>query len=468
MTLAEVAQATGGALFGDGSRLIRGVSTDSRAIQPAGLFVALKGLAHDGHAYIATAAARGAAAAVVQRGSTAPIDRVEVADTLEGLGRIANFHIRRARARRPIPTIAIGGAVGKTTTKELTAAAARALFGSTLATAGNLNNLIGVPLTLLGLEDEHRAMVIECGTNLPGEIARLAAIVEPDVATVLNAEIEHTEGLGTQEGVADEEAALFGGARKAIVTWAEDPLLTARTPRGVRAIFFGTGERSAVRLVRRSITTHGHSRIRIEFAPGLTTPGAPNHIDLELSLLGPAAALNAAAAMAAVAAIEPLRAEHLPALAAALASVPPVAGRLVLKEMGAIRVLDDTYNASPSSIRVALETASELAQQTGSRIVVALGDMLELGALSRDLHIETLSRALAARPAYLVVVGPEMAQAAAALTGVAGAQLITSPDSAAAAPIVRSLVRDGDLLLVKGSRGIAMERIIEGFGNLSR
>jgi UDP-N-acetylmuramoyl-tripeptide--D-alanyl-D-alanine ligase len=462
MTLAEVAQATGGALFGDGARRIRGVSTDSRAIEPGGLFVALKGLSHDGYAFVAAAAARGAAAAIVGRASTASIDRVEVDDTLAALGRIARHHGQRLRATRPIATIAIGGAVGKTTTKELTAAAARAVFGPTLATAGNLNNLIGVPMTLLGLEEKHQAMVIECGTNLPGEIARLAAIVEPDIAMVLNAEIEHTEGLGTQEGVADEEAALFRGARKAIVTWAEDPLLMARVPRGARAIYFGTSQRAAVRLTHRSINAHGHSQIRIEFGPGLTAPGAPTEIDLELSLLGPAAALNAAAAIAAVAALEPLRSEHLPQLAAALRAVEPVAGRLVLKQVGKVRVLDDTYNASPSSVRVALETAVEVAEQTGSRMVIALGDMLELGALSRELHIEAIRRAIATRPAALVVVGPETAQAAATLSSIAGVQLTIAPDSTAAAAIVRALLRDGDLLLVKGSRGIAMERVIEG------
>ena len=162
-------------------------------------------------------------------------------------------------------------------------------------------------------------MVIECGTNLPGEIARLARIVEPDVALVLNAEIEHTEGLGTLEGVADEEAALFGGARQAVVTWAEDRLLTTRIPpTGVRAIFFGTTERADVRLVRRSTTSAGRSQIRIQFRPAVVAPGAPDCLELELSLLGPAAALNASAAIAAVTAINPLAAEQLPLLAAAL------------------------------------------------------------------------------------------------------------------------------------------------------
>jgi UDP-N-acetylmuramoyl-tripeptide--D-alanyl-D-alanine ligase len=462
MTLAEAARATGGTLFGDGGRKIRGISTDSRAIEPGGLFVALRGLAHDGHAFVGQAAERGAAAAVVGRASVAAIDRIEVDDTLDALGRLARHHAGRIRARRNIPTIAVGGAVGKTTTKELTAAAVRTLFGRTLSTAGNLNNLIGVPLTLLGLDEQHQAMVIECGTNLPGEIARLAAIVEPDVAMVLNAEIEHTEGLGTLEGIADEEAALFAGARKAVVTWAEDQLLTARIPRGgVRAIFFGAGERADVRLVRRLTTAAGRSKIRVELRTGITAPGAPEYLEAELSLLGPAAALNAAAAIAAVAALEPLRAEQLPLLAAALAAVEPVPGRLVLKHIGSLRVLDDTYNANPSSVRVALQAAREVAEQTGARMVVALGDMLELGALSKETHIEAIGRAIAARPAALVVVGPEMTEAAAILSGDNGVELVTAPDSHAAAPIVRSLLRDGDLLLVKGSRGIAMERVIE-------
>jgi UDP-N-acetylmuramoyl-tripeptide--D-alanyl-D-alanine ligase len=462
MSLAEAAQAAGGTLFGDGARIIKSVSTDSRAVEPGSLFVALKGLARDGHGYIAAAAARGAAAAVVGRNRGAAIDRIEVDDPLEALGRIARHHTRRLRAKNSVSTIAVGGAVGKTTTKELTAAAARALFGDTLATAGNLNNLIGVPLTLLGLEENHQAMVIECGTNSPGEIARLAAIVEPDVAMVLNAEIEHTEGLGTPEGVADEESALFGGAKNAIVTWAEDPLLMDRLPRsGIRTILFGTTAKADVRMARRTITAQGRSKVRIELLPGITAAGTPAHIDLELRLLGPAGALNASAAIAAVAGIAPLHRDQLPRIAAALGAVEPVAGRLVLKQAGSIRVLDDTYNANPSSVRVALQTARELADQTGARLIVALGDMLELGALSRELHIETINQVIAARPAAVVLVGPEMTAAAPARSG-GSLHPAIAPDSIAATPMVRALLRDGDLLLVKGSRGIAMERVFEG------
>ncbi len=463
MTLSEIAAAAGGTLYGDPSRQIRAISTDSRAIAPGSLFVALKGPLHDGHAYVGQASARGAVAAVVARGTNTPTERIEVDDTLEALGRIASYHISRARRRRPIPTIAIGGAVGKTTTKELTAAAARAVFGDTLATPGNLNNLIGVPLTLLGLEEKHQAMVIECGTNSPGEIARLARIVNPDVAMVLNAEIEHTEGLRTQDGVADEEAALFSTAIVANVTWAEDPLLLARIPRrNVRTLLFGTSERAGVRLAHRAVTAGGRSKIRVEFSSGIVAPQAPDYLDLELRLLGPGAALNATAAIAAVAAMEPLRADQLPKIAFALAQVMPVPGRLVLEQLGNLRVLDDTYNANPSSVRVALQTAQELAGQSGSRMVVALGDMLELGALSRELHIEAITRAIAVRPAALVLVGPEMIAAAATLPATRGIEVLTASDSRSAAPGVRHLLRGGDLLLVKGSRGMAMERIIEG------
>lgn len=466
MTLDEAAQATGGTLFGDGSRRIHGISTDSRAIEPGGLFVALKGLSHDGHMYLTAAAERGAGAAVVAHGTTAALDRIEVEDTLDALGRLASFHVSRLRARRPIPSIAIGGAVGKTTTKELTAAAVRALYGKTLATIGNLNNLIGVPLMLLGLDETHQAMVIECGTNAPGEIRRLARIVEPDVAMVLNAEIEHTEGLGTLEGVADEEAALFMGAGRAVVTWAEDELLTVRIRRGVRTILFGTSERADVRLAARSITAAGRSSIRIEFRPGITAPGAPNHLESELSLLGPAAALNASAAIAAVSALRPLRAEEFPLLTHALAAVEAVPGRLKMKRVGTISVLDDTYNANPSSVRAALAAAQEVAAQTGARMIIALGDMLELGALSREAHLEAIDRALIAHPAALVVVGPDMTQAAATVSAIEGVQLVTAPDSTVAATLVCGLIRDGDLVLVKGSRGIAMERIIEGLEHL--
>ena len=180
---------------------IEGISPDSRKIKLRNLFVALRGV-HDGHDFIAEAAKLEASAAIVERGRAS--DRLpcfEVDDTLVALGQLAGYHLERTRQPHDLPVIAIGGAAGKTTTKELTAAVARGLFGDVLATIGNLNNLIGVPMTLFTLTKEHQGAVIECGTNRPGEIARLAAIVKPNIALVLNVDIEHTEGLSAKSNI---------------------------------------------------------------------------------------------------------------------------------------------------------------------------------------------------------------------------------------------------------------------------
>ena len=256
-TLNEIARATGGEAFGDGGMKLRGVSIDSRNLRGGELFVALRG-SNDGHQFLAQAKERGAIAAIVERGRRIDgIACVEVDDTLAALGQVAHHHMQRLRAAQPIPLITIGGAAGKTTTKEITASLARAVFGATLSTPGNLNNLLGVPMTLLTLTDTHRAMVIECGTNLTGEIAKLAAMVEPDVAMVLNVDFEHTEGLGSIEDIADEEAAIFTHARRAAVIPADDARLPRRMPSKLRAVTFGIEENATMRLLHRTVTEHG-------------------------------------------------------------------------------------------------------------------------------------------------------------------------------------------------------------------
>ena len=228
---AEIVSATGATYRGDPNIRIKGVSLDSRKIKLHQLFVALRGV-HDGHDFIDEAAKLEASAAIVERGRASDkLPCFEVDDTLVALGQLAAHHLERTRKEHELRVIAVGGAAGKTTTKELTAAIARGLFGEVLATIGNLNNLIGVPMTLFALTGADRAAVIECGTNRPGEIAKLAAIVRPDVALVLNADVEHTEGLGSLEGVADEEAALFTTAKIA-VTGADETLLRERIPAG--------------------------------------------------------------------------------------------------------------------------------------------------------------------------------------------------------------------------------------------
>ena len=499
-TLAEVVEATGGTFFlsnsdnstvrfGDGAPgarppagdgiasadyrtgaggagNVRGVSIDTRALEAGALFVALHGAASDGHEYLPQAAMRGARAALVATGRrSSALDCIEVADTLAALGRLAHRHLERARAARRLPLIAIGGAVGKTTTKELTAAAVRALFGSTLATPGNLNNLIGVPMTIFTLTGEHRAAVLECGTNTRGEIPKLARIVEPDVAMVLNVDLEHSEGLGTLDDIADEEAALFSTAKHCAVAPADEPMVLTRIPEHLRRITFGKSADSHVRLVSRSVGAR--SRIRLDLARDMVVPGVEPCIETEIALLGEAAALNCAAAIAGAAAMRstPLEAPELTAMGRALAGVQPVAGRLANASIGGVFVIDDTYNSNPRSIRAALAAAREVADGLGARLVIAMGDMLELGQQSAIAHQQAIRDVMRSRPATFVAVGAEMISARAIVsreTDTSG--ILAAPDSIDAAGIVASLVRPGDVLLVKGSRGIAMERVIERLG----
>ncbi len=442
---------------------ICGVSIDTRSISKGSIFVALRGEASDGHDYLPQAATSGAVAAIVETGRRHPaLDCIEVEDTLAALGRLARRHLVRTRAARALPLIAIGGAVGKTTTKELTAAVVRALFGSTLSTPGNLNNLIGVPMTIFTLTGEHHAAVLECGTNTRGEIPKLAQIVEPDVAMVLNVDLEHSEGLGTLDDIADEEAALFSTARHYAVASTDEPMVVARIPKHLRRITFGKSPDAHVRLVSRS--AGARSRIRVELARDLVAAGVEPFIETEIALLGEAAALNCTAAIAGVAAMRaaPLESRELDAIARALGTVIPVAGRLASTSINGIFVIDDTYNSNPRSIRAALAAAREVADGLNARLVIAMGDMLELGDESAAAHQEAIRDVMRARPAAFVAVGPEMNSAREAVSRDANTNdMLTAPDSIAAAGIVAGLVRPGDLLLVKGSRGIAMERIIE-------
>ena len=470
-TLAEIVEATGGTLvratssgpIGGG---VRGVSIDTRSIVAGAIFVAIRGAASDGHDYLPQAAARGAAAAIVATGRHHPaLDCIEVADTLAALGRLARRHLVRTRTARPLALIAIGGAVGKTTTKELTAAAARALFGSTLSTPGNLNNLIGVPMTIFTLTGEHRAAILECGTNTRGEIRKLAQIVEPDVAMVLNVDLEHSEGLGTLEDIANEEAALFSTARRYAVASADEPMVLARIPKHLRRITFGKSPDAHVRLVSRSVGVR--SRIRVEIARAMLATGVEPFIETEIALLGEAAALNCTAAIAGVAAMHPLPLEsrELAAIADALAMVKPVAGRLANTSIHGIFVIDDTYNSNPRSIRAALAAAREVADGLGARLVIALGDMLELGEVSAAAHQEAIRDVMRSHPAALVAVGAEMNSACAVVSRDADTTaILAAPDSIAAAGIIAGLLRPGDVLLVKGSRGIAMERVLDRLG----
>ncbi|WP_437741728.1 UDP-N-acetylmuramoyl-tripeptide--D-alanyl-D-alanine ligase [Sorangium sp. So ce1504] len=461
-SLDELARATGGRVLRSGPDA-RGVSTDSRTIAPGAAFVALAGESFDGHRFLDAAAQRGAAAFIVSREVALPPGggAVLVNDGLAALGALARAHRERWRTGAhpdgPRAIVAIGGSAGKTTTTRTIAALLAGVGrGEVHATAGNLNNAIGLPMTLLGLEDRHRFAVVEIGTNQRGEVAALARIAGPDLAVLTSIGVEHTEGLGTLEDVAAEEGDLLAAlpAEGVALGNGDDAKVVEQIERAgaARRITYGFGERAQIRITgRRPVGVRGTS-VRIE--------RGGEALELVVPLLGEAGALAAAAAVAVVdeAVGEPLSTERAARAAAGLA--PPGDGRLSVRELpdGTV-VIDDSYNANPLSMRSSLRTAVEVAEALGKRLVLLLGEMRELGALAAAEHDALGEQVGAARPAALIAVGGEAARIARAAEA-AGVRAWFAVDADAAAARAQEIVERGDLVLVKGSRGIRMERIV--------
>ncbi|MCZ7682013.1 MAG: UDP-N-acetylmuramoyl-tripeptide--D-alanyl-D-alanine ligase [Sandaracinaceae bacterium] len=453
-------RATGATELAPPSRRLCGVTTDSRSVEPGNVFVALRGAAHDGHAYVPQAIASGAHAVVVERALDAPdgVGVYRVDDTLSALGALAALH----RRRYDVPLVAITGSVGKTSTKELAAAALLGLGRHTAYTRGNLNNRVGVPMTLFTVGPEHDAAVIEIGMNVPGEIADLTAMTAPTVGVVTSVAEVHTEGVGGSRASRARRARCSPGWPRARRPSGTPTSRCSRRTRRRRRRGAGSamvaGEAADVRLVRwelDGLTTRASYRV----------PSREHPVELALAMLGEAAATNAAAALAIALAIDPARLDEA---AEAIAAVPPHAHRMVPAELSSgLLVIDDTYNASPRSTSAALETAALLAQARGGKLVAVLGDMLELGSHAERLHAQIGREAIRAGSRALVACGELMTHAGKAALSSAMEQrgerakivLLRNPEDAA--DCVRELARPGDVVLVKGSRGMRMERVIE-------
>jgi UDP-N-acetylmuramoyl-tripeptide--D-alanyl-D-alanine ligase len=467
--LSELAAATRGRIAaGAGTLAITGVCTDSRAVEPGNLYVALRGETHDGHRFVAQAFERGAAAALVAADAGLAGDHplLAVDDTLFALGAIAHAHRVRWGGR----VIGVTGSAGKTTTKELIYAALVACGARALRTDGNLNNLIGVPMTLLCLDDRVEVAVLEMGTSARGEIARLAEIARPDVGVVTSVSAAHAACLGSVEDDAEEKAALLAAIAEdgAIVSFADEPMLLAQLSRvrAERRALFGRAQNADVRLVSHALDVGalGAEQRALRMTCELAIRGVGTQ-RATLSLFGEGPALDVAAAIAVV--LAERGAAALPAAYAGIAGVEPVAGRLVPLEgpHGSI-VIDDTYNANPASMAVSIAAARELAAARGGRALLVLGDMRELGTLSHEEHAKV--GRLAAQPgvALFVASGPEMAVAAASAREQA-ARAALAPDIAHtddlryAAALVLERITPRDVVLVKGSRGMRMERVLE-------
>jgi UDP-N-acetylmuramoyl-tripeptide--D-alanyl-D-alanine ligase len=449
LALAEVLAGTGGTLAvpAPPAQAFAGVSIDSRTVAAGELFFAIRGPHFDGHDFLAEAAARGAAAAVVHRemGAPAGLPLVRVTDTTRALADLAR-HLRRLGAA---PVVGVTGSVGKTTTKDMTAHLL-ATRGAVLKTEGNLNNRYGLPLTLLRLRPEHTAVVLEMGMSAPGEIRALSRLAEPDVAILTKVAPVHLEFFPSVDAIAEAKAEILEGLRPggAAVLNGDDPRVVRIGERwSGRIVWFGRHRRFEVCAESWRDTPLGQ-RFRLRIA-GRT-------VVVTLPLAGPHFVTDflAAAGAAHVLGVAP------EAMAQAAASLAPARHRgEVLRLEGGLTVLDDCYNSSPEALEAAVVALGLL--PAGRRVAV-LGDMLELGPTGPALHRER-GRALAGRVDVVIGVGPLVKEmmAGAREAGLAAGALHHFADASAAAAAAPELVRAGDAVLVKGSRGVKLEAVVE-------
>ena len=441
-TLGELARVLGATVVGP-DRDFAGVSTDTRSLEPGQLFVALRGPNFDGHAFVAEAQRRGAAGAVVDTAPPVELPWLRVADTLAALGGIAADW----RSRFDVPVVAVTGSYGKTTVKEMMAAIARSR-GEILATRGNMNNEIGLPLTLFGLDRQHRAAILELGANHGGEIARMAAICLPSVSIVTAAGPVHLEGFGSVEGVARGKGEIFAGlpADGVAVINADDPFapLWREIAGPRRQLTFGLTPHAEFRAeaVRQSLDAAGPV---LEFRM-VTPDGAA---DVRIALPGRHNAVNALAAAAATWAAG----WSLDEIVAGLAAVAGTKGRMSLRKArsGAL-LIDDTYNANPTALQAAVDYATALPGDTW----LVLGDMLELGPEAAELHAAAGRYARDRGVVRIYALGPESVAAVEAF----GAGRHFEDAEALAAALEKDLPANVNLL-VKGSRSMRLEAVVE-------
>jgi UDP-N-acetylmuramoyl-tripeptide--D-alanyl-D-alanine ligase len=424
-----------------GSRF-SGISTDTRTLVGGELFVALRGERFDAHTYLAEARARGAAGAVVRAGtpSVEGLALFPVPDTLAALGALARARRRALPADAPV--VAITGSSGKTSTKEMLRVALATRF-RVHATTGNLNNLVGVPLTILAAPADAAALVIEAGANQPGEIARLRGVIEPTIGVVTNVSHAHVEGFGSLAGVLHEKLALLEGVAVAVVGTDPPALAEGARRRAATVIVAGRSAAAAARPDAADLDDEG--RVRLTWQGHTVTVPAVGFHQIDNAMVALAAARAAG--------VEPA------AAVPALAEVALPGGRAAVRQVGGLLVIDDTYNANPASLRSALELARWLASRRGRPLAVVVGSMLELGPESGRLHAAAARDILAAAPALVGAVGefvPALAGAASAL----GDRLITAADAEALGPVLRGALRGNEVVLLKASRGVALERVL--------
>ena len=458
LTIEEVLKATGGKLLqGKGNAFFQGISTDSRTVTEGELFIALKGPRFDGHHYALEALKKKAGGVLIEEDMVGDIRWngyrsravIAVKDTLTALGDIA----RDWRRKYGTPVVALTGSNGKTTTKEMIAACLGTTF-PILKTKGNLNNLIGVPLTLLTLTEKERIAVLEMGMNVPGEIRRLTEIAEPDVGLITNIQKVHLEGMGSLERLKEEKGELFRRMRRdgTIVVNQDDPRVVdlASDYPGQR-ITFGIEHPSEVMA----------KEIQLRGAEGtsFTLILEGEVMEIHLRLLGRHFVPNALSAMA-IACLFGVEMKQAKEAIENFQSFPMRMEVIPLK--GGKTLINDAYNANPYSMELALETLVEVKGK--GRSIAVLGDMLELGNFAKEAHEQLGGKVSELAIDFLFALGEEapIVVESAIRHGFPIERTRVVESHSEAISLLRQMVQNGDWILVKGSRRIAMEKIIEG------
>ena len=458
LTIEEVLKATGGKLLqGRGNLLFQGVSTDSRTVAEGELFVALKGPRFDGHHYAVEALAKKAGGVLIEEDQVGDIRWngyrsravIAVKDTLSALGDMA----RDWRRKYGTPVVALTGSNGKTTTKEMIAACLGTTF-PILKTEGNLNNLIGVPLTLLTLTEKERVVILEMGMNVPGEIRRLAEMAEPDVGLITNIQKVHLEGMGSLERLKEEKGELFRKMRRdgTILVNQDDPRVIdlARDYPGQKITF---GIEHPAEVMAKEI------RLRGAEGTSFTLILEEEAMEIRLRLLGRQFVPNALCAMA----IACLFGVEVKQAKEAIESLQPFPMRMeVVSLKGGKTLINDAYNANPYSMELALETLAEVKGK--GRAIAVLGDMLELGSFTKEAHEQLGEKVSELSIDFLLALGEEapIVVESAIRHGFPMERAKVMESYSEAVFQLRQMIQSGDWILVKGSRRMGMERIVEG------
>jgi murE/murF fusion protein len=470
LPLERVLGAAAGRLVRGATHRFSAVTIDSRTVTPGSLFVAIRGERFDGHSFLAQAVQSGAGGVLIERDKLHLVPEhpslavIEVADTIVAIGQIARAHRDAPEIAAKLRVVAVTGSSGKTTTKDLIAsilAAHRIEPGELTKTDGNLNNHLGVPLTLLKLRPGQRYAVIELGMSARGEIAYLTSLCRPEVAVITNVGPAHLETLGTLENIALAKGELFAGLADGATAVFLDGhgLVREQAARAgafsgrVRAVIGSSGAvpaKAAAAQVR--VTGEDAAGLQVELSFPLAA-GTPSQ-SLRLPLIGPHHADNAALAAAAALALDVPPAT----IATGLASVQAGKHRGQLLTIGGRLVLDDCYNANPASVAAALRALVGL-RGSGAAVAV-LGDMLELGPTEAELHAMVGRVAAASGLHQLITIGTRARHASEAAAAL-GTTVVHVETAAQAAEAAAAATKAGDVVLVKGSRGMALERVLE-------